>query len=414
MLKKWGPALLIAVAIVAMVVWAKCFETPIEHHEATKEWELRDIAVSIVREPTKSAQWTGEINRDLLSPLSAESRVAVDIGADLEEMRRVASDQLAANLRVHERSPVMEGSTSLIDSTQILMALIACETVLGDRKSAIIHARFANEISINALKSANSIEQWSQASAARMLFSESLAKIATDPGWTKVQRMFLGSFAHDLHRQSLARVIHLNLFDPIAIDVAEASERRDLQNVVAESIFQDPTEDETALVSALLVGHKRAFSPEKTMTSMSHSVKDFMASLSKPWGESEKVLDLLSESQSIWVEFEDILQKDDLSATATIKDLKAKIARTENPVGLALLHRQRLSWSNYVQSAYVADAKEAMAQIAIHKGTRDFDAATINDPLTGKPFDLTGKTPKTSLKDAGAVYSFVRAFAEID
>lgn len=408
MLKKWGPALLLAVSILAILVWARCTEPDVVRHEPISSSFLRADAIAIVGELGPDTNWSGEINEDLLSEMSPEGRAALDIGPDLEKMRRVANKSLAIDLNAHERSVSIEGSTSLIDSIQVLIALIACETVINDRDSAMRHARFANDETIRALETANDIEQWSEASATRLLFIASVMEIAADPGWSPVQRSLLVPPPNsDLHRRSLCHVFKRDLFANIVPKVGEASERSDLEGVVAECLFDAPDETATSIVSALIGRHERAFDPRLTVKAMAGSIKALTDAMTKNWPETERVLDDVARAQQIWVGLDGIAKLETAPSALAVKELKTRIAVTENPVGLALINRERLSWSNYVQSSFVADMKEAIAQIGLSKQS---DADSINDPLTGGPFDLTGAKPRSKLTKVGEPYSFIKEF----
>lgn len=414
MLKKWGPALLIAVVLSGLLIWSQCVEPPVEKHSAVTAQELREIAKSIVFEFPNSNASAGPFEGSGFSVVSEKAKQLMSIGSDMNVMRRLATVESVADLELGLKDGAFLDPKREIETIQGLIALISANFVIGNAAKAYEHIELADFLTGNFFNHATSLEGWTVCSASRLLYIESLTNMVSAREWDRATLLHIAkSISSVEHRRSLRRVLRTVLFDKSIKSVSDASKQQDLVKLTAEHIFSEPTEDAAALIAALLYRHTRVFSPKQTITSMSHSVKSLMESLGKPWVESEKVLDLVAESQAIWIGLDKILQMDDISATTAIKELKIRIDSTENPVGLALINRERLAWSNLVQSAYVADAKEALLRFTIESGTEGFDPTTILDPLSGKPFIYAEKTPKSSLKQAGKNYPFIRAFAGI-
>ena len=232
-------------------------------------------------------------------------------------------------------------------------------------------------------------------------------------GWTDEANTDIVDFhLAPSHRAALGRVLHRRFIEQRIPEIAKASKATDLADLVADALFEDPTEDETQLIKGLIKRHTRAFRPETTAEAGAESVRQIVAALEGPWISSKTILDLVTSTQSAWSTLFEVLDADEALAIVQITKLKEQIETLENPVGLALLHRDRTSWASLVQSAYVADAQEALFKIALLRSVgRHDEAAKVIDPLTGEPYDLTGAAIKSKAQDIGDPYAFLKAFA---
>jgi hypothetical protein len=211
------------------------------------------------------------------------------------------------------------------------------------------------------------------------------------------------------HRDGLGNALYRNYRDNVLPSIAEASRSDRASRAAAFALYDHAREEQVALIGALLRGHPRAFSPELTVEAGAESVKALRTALAGPWPGARDVLDMVATTQQFWNEFDALLEMDQEQAMEQVKRLAEKARTLENPVGLALLHHDRTSWSGLVQSAYVADAKEAAFRAGLLLAVGRDDPGT--DPISGGPLKIVdGKAVFQSKGDDA--YPFIKALAD--
>ncbi|MCH7944707.1 MAG: hypothetical protein IIC73_01640 [Armatimonadetes bacterium] len=411
----WSGIAVLGVLLLGLLIYVKACEKPIEGFSPATETELLTIADDILG--------------DRPSP---EEQLPI-MGLSVQDIQLSESSQQALDTVLDERPfpPMDEESLAQLDG-MILVGIGAPrhDPVLNVRaRMALVRAYAGNNVYLAATRAfsaslitslavdtAFTVDEWMQAQGARLLFIQAMSASLEHDGWQdEAKKQVLKRLEAPSHRAALGRVLHRRFIEQRIPEIAEASNTTDMAQTVADALIEDPTEDETKLISALLKRHPRAFSPEATAESGAESVRQIAAALEGPWYPSEKTLDLVASGQSAWTTFFDVLNADDALAILQIKQLKEQIDALENPVGLALLHRGRTGWASLVQSAYVADAKEALFKIALlTKAGKDDEAVAVLDPLTGEPYDLEGGFAKSKPTDIGDPYGFLKAFAQAD
>jgi hypothetical protein len=390
-MRKWGPFVLVGVALVVLLVWSQC-SGPARGFSSATEAELRAIAgetlpdlhlITSVGFPT--------VDRTALEPaVLALLDTTAETPPTAEDHERLKAAVLTS------REPLGPG---FADWVSVCIAVVRAEIALGDVDVATSAFSTCMQETQRALSSAKTVEEWEAAQIARLRFLDAATTLAID------KEQALASLLAGQHRESLGQVLQLRFLDVVVPKVAAASSSDRLSRVVAQELAPDAGDDVTELVAALLRGHTRTFNPQLTVKAGAESVRQLRAALLEPWPEARAVLGHVNDAQSLWADFLGMLQSDEDTAVAQVTALKARVDRLENPVGLALLHNERTSWSGLVQSAYVGDAREA-AFAAWLTGS-----ATAQDPISGGPMRVgtDGEARSASDgKDDG--YPFIQAF----
>ena len=390
-MRKWGPFVLVGVALVVLLVWSQC-SGPARGFSPVTEAELSAIAEESLPDlPLVTSVGFPSVDRAALEP---EVVALLDTtGATpptAEDHERLKAAVLTS------REPLGPG---FADWVSVCIAVVRAELALGDVKTATGTFYACMEETARALVSAKTVEEWEAAQIARLRFLDAAPTLAID------KEQALVSVLAGRHRESLGRVLQLRFLDVVVPKVAAASSSERLSRVVAQELVPDAGDDVAELVAALLRGHTRTFNPQITVKAGAESVRQLRAALLEPWPEARAVLGHVKEAQSLWADFLEMLLSDEDTAVAKVTALKARVDRLENPVGLALLHHERTSWSGLVQSAYVGDAREA-AFVGWLSGS-----ATATDPISGGAMRVgTDGVARSASDGKDAGYPFIQAF----
>jgi hypothetical protein len=401
-MRTWGPAVLILVVLGGLLVWAQCGEEPVASYEKASFADLRPIAEGILGELPPAAPWTAE---KTVVQVDRSSNVA-DLVANVDSptfdslLRRDSLRELRAALETPPQpSP---DPTMVVHKTLLILAYSRAALAEGDRGTAAAQLSFAAAFTRDAVETSNTVEQWEQSQIARLRFLEvapvlmrawPVAELAAMPDLTK---------APD-HRSALGRVVVMRFVNSDVRAIAEASATDRPSRVVAKALYGEEEGDEERLAAALLHRHPRAFSPEQTVIAGAESVRSLREALGSNWATTRDVLDLVARSQAFWSDFDGLLEMEEAQAIERVKQLGAAARSLENPVGLALLHEERTSWSGLAQSAYVADAKEAVFLYML--------TGSANDPIGGGSLKVEYGEARFQSSDNDG-YSFIKALTE--
>ena len=412
----WSGIAALGVLLLGLLIYVKACEKPIEGFSPATETELLAIAEEVLGDTPANVNWSGETtfvaDEDVLSDFEQE---AADAILDQQPFpTRLSNDLIEVAVGdAMSHNTFSKGYGSPLN-LRMHMAYARTFAVLSDQGLFMLVTGFPSRATSEAVGTATSVDEWMQAQAARMLFLQAMSVSLEYDGWTdETKAEVLSILETPSHRAALGRVLHRRFIEQRIPEIAEASNATDMAQTAADALIDDPTDDETKLISALLKRHTRAFSPEATAESGAESVRQIVAALQGPWASSQTVLDRVVSGQSAWSTLFDVLNADEALAIIQIKHLKEQIDSLENPVGIAILHRDRTGWANLVQSAYVADAQEALFKIALLRASgKDDEASKVLDPLTGEPYDLTGISIRSKATDIADPYGFLKAFAK--
>lgn len=418
-MRRWGPIVLIAVALLSMMVWTQCGEAPIERYEPVKLEALEGRAEKVLKRPSTGPEWSAERLRGPDLSKLGEDAVAlagarpgthdIFIGGHLNDK---AVTELAAALDEGQGSP----DSAMLVRVNLQAVLIQSLFTMGLVEESVARFIQVEEETRLALTTAKNLEQWQQAQAVRLLFVENMRAVTRMENWGEGSPATLVAMADRLkstiHRDALGQVLQRRFFSSVLPAIAEASKTVRPSEATCNALFDEQSEELTQLVSQLLNRHPRAFSPEQTVDSGAEALKSLCATIVKPWKESERVLDQVHTAHRVWTDLVEMLEKGDSANVSRIAEIKSAIGRTENPVGLALLHRERTSWSSLVQSAYVADAQEAvlMLELLLAAGQSE-KAVGVLDPTTGTPFQLDASFVRSTLRNVEEEYPFIASYA---
>lgn len=408
-MRKWGPAVIIAVVIGAIFVWSQCGGSESGRPMARTQEELIQTAAASLKTVEPDWKWdAGDVCSFDVGTLSPESQSALNRVTDttfapppgfLEDLSRA--------LAAHAPGPSRDGGLH----DWVLVKLAACRAALYGRDlepalSSLLDAAHRSE---SAIATATTIDEWQQAQIARLRFLDLAPVILSDPKWeTMLDSATEAVRKQAHHRTALGRVVQRRFLTDTIPAVAIASNSTDIPQVVVDALYPQPQGDERDLVAAMLRGHARAFDPDVTVIAGAESVQQLRDALAKRWPDSRAVLDVARKSGEFWADFRALLELDEARAVERVKELKKEVDQIENPVGFALLDRERTSWPGLVQSAYVADAREVAFQAflyRLHGATR-----TLTDPFSGDAFDSTGTAIQFMSDGRDGEYPFVQAF----
>lgn len=400
-MRKWGPAVFLAVALGAFLVWAQCGEEPVVGYDSRTVVELMPIAERILGGQPRLRAWSGEQTIDATKSPNVEELIAnVDSPRFDSLLRR---DSLVELRQAIEMAPTPNPDPSRILDT-VLLHLTYCRAALakGDRATAETQLMAAATMSRDAVETAHTVEQWQHSQIARLRFLEVVPVLLR--AWPKSGLAAMQPLVQvPDHRASLGRVLTLRYMDSGLNTIAEASERSRPSRAVSFALYGTEEGDEERLIASLLHRHPRAFSPELTVEAGAESVKSLRDSLGQSWANSRDVLDKVAATQKFWSDFQAMLDMSEGDATQKVTELGLAAHSLENPVGLAVLHSERLSWSGLVQSAYVADAKEAAFQYML--------TGTATDPISSGELKVEdGKA--TFASNGNENYPFIKALTE--
>ena len=410
--KKWGPVFFIAAALAVLLLWSRCAEGPIEGYSEVKLGDLVKRAEVVLGPEPEGARWSAA---DLRAPdergLGDEARAMLEAGAGASGLGKHASQRSVAELQTALDRAAGPEVDALTRRARAEAALVHALSSLGRPSEAFARLNLLDEETGRAVESAQALDQWQQSQAARLYFLDAVRAIAKAEKWAPASLVAVAErLGRTSQRASLGRVLQRRFLMDVLPKVAEASKSGSPAATVCTALFAEPSEDQKKLVAELLHMHPRAFSPELTADAGALAVKELQAALVGPWPPMERTLDKVAAAQRVWAEYLAFLQRADAKSVAEIADVKRAIDSTENPVGLALLHNERTGWSSLVQSAFVADAKEAALKLALlraaGKGTDQ-----VVDALTGGAFLIEGSTARSALTTVGESYPFVKAFA---
>jgi hypothetical protein len=262
--------------------------------------------------------------------------------------------------------------------------------------------------SASCLATSRNVQQWEEAHTARLFVIQAVTACLINEG-KDVQRDLIAPAKPDSaeHRSSLGRALARDFLDFDLPRIAEASGIASASSAASLGLSEDgkPQPDQVELIAAMLRGHPRSFSPEATVQAGAASVRELRDAIAKPWPEARAVLDRAREAQKFWSDFLAMLQMGQEEAVGMVRQLQERVRKIENPVGLALLHNERTSWSGLVQSAYVADAQEAAFSHLLGVGRGPFD------PISGKAVEpLPDGTIQFTSDGKDDAYPFIKAF----
>ncbi|MEX2244910.1 MAG: hypothetical protein WD716_13830 [Fimbriimonadaceae bacterium] len=421
-MKKWGPAVFIAAALGALLFWSACAEPDIARYGEVTAAELALRAEGALGPRPEAVEWSAKgLVVPALEPLGPG---VADIEASSPGSHDIYQDKAWDRSDVEALERALAGtngetSDALLERARLHALAIQCWIALNVPENALARFVVADEETKSAIATAQTFEQLQQAEAARLYFLEEVRSIVRIEGWGRRFKETLAAVAERLggsvHRGALVRVLHARFLDEVVPEVATASATEDPADVVCAALFEEQTDEQTQLVARLLHRHRRAFSPELTADAGAGALKSLRDAMDKDWPSAQATLDGVAVAHAPWTALLELLLSDDASQVSKIADVKALLDTTENPVGLALLHEERTSWSSHVQGAFVADAKEALLKIEllIAAGKRD-GALLVLDPFTGRPFTIKDESATSGLGTVPEVYPFVKSFAETE
>jgi hypothetical protein len=293
----------------------------------------------------------------------------------------------------------------------VLAKIAVCRAALsaGDVETALAALLDAAARSESAISTATSVDEWQQAQIARLRFLDLAPAVLSDPQWGAMREGATEAARKQAqHRSALGRVVQRRFLTETIPAVAVASNSTDVPQAVVDALYTQPTGDERDLVAAMLRGHSRSFNADLTATAGAESVQQLRDALAKRWPDAREVLDTARKGQKFWNDFRALLDFDEAQAVERVKGLKEEVDQIENPVGLALLDRERSSWSGLAQSAFVADAREVAFQaflFHLHGVKR-----SLTDPFSGETFESTVTEVLFKSDGGDAEYPFVQAF----
>jgi hypothetical protein len=408
-MRKWGPAVIIAVVLGALFVWSQCGGPGSSSQTARTQEELIQTAAASLKSVEPDWQWdASDVCSFDVGTLSPESQSTLNKVTDstFAPPAGFLAD-LDRALGAHKPGPSRDGG--LHDWLLVKLAVCRAALASGNAESALASLLDAASRSESAIATATTIDEWQQAQAARLRFLDLAPVILQDPKWGSIREGATEAVRRQAqHRSALGRVVQRRFLTDAIPAVAVASSSTDIPQVVVDALYTQPNGDEHDLVAAMLRGHSRSFNPDLTVVAGAESVQQLRDALARRWSDAREVLDNARKSQKFWSDFRALLDLEEAQAVERVKELKKEVDQIENPVGLALLDRERSSWSGLVQSAYVADAREVAFQaflLHLHGATR-----SLTDPFSGEAFEPTGDAIQFRSDGRDSEYPFVQAF----
>ena len=411
-MRKWGPFLGLVAFLAILSGYALFCEAPIERHTEVSSEAVESIALMILGDPPTvgaPAERVGSYDETIISDLGWE---AVDFSLN-DEPFPDRFGEVAGELALSAKSGFELPVTDPLRDARISVAHIRARVVAGDR-DAVSYAVVLLEDSANRIAQATTVPDWMSAQSERLLILEGLSASLKNDRWSEDDRSSLANSAQLAgHRAGLGQVLHLRFVNDILTTIAKSSEETRAAKIASTALYDQPTEEETELISALLHRHPKAYNPTETVEAGAESLRQLKAAMKTSWAETQAVLDQVTEVQSPWLQLENVLAMSDTEAIIEIKNFKLKLDTIENPVGLALLHKERLSWSNLVQSAFVADSMETQFFADLLEGTgTSIELSGVMDPLTGDLWNPSSLNHQEALALVGDDYPFFKAYIE--
>lgn len=404
---KWGAFAIFGGLLLALIIYVKVFEEPIDRHVEITQDTITGIVTGILGAEPDEIRWSGYVNfyfneRAVDEPAQQTMDAVMDVARYPEEY-----SESTGNLESAIAGGEIDGR-HMIPFVRANMVLARIAAVTDDYESASATIDELGAKTKEAVETAVTVEHWLEAQGARLLFIESVKATFANDGWSPdAKSQFADALAPAEHREALASALHNRFIKFVQPKIVEYSATRLLSEITAKSLYEEPTKEESELIGVLLHRHPKGFSPEVTAESGAESLRQLMSALEGPWSDCQPVLDEVAKLHAVWFDYREVMQMNDSDAIVGIKNLKLRLDKLENPVGMAILHEERTSWSNLVQAAYVADAKEVEFKISLLKlaGSHS-EANNVLDPLTGAAYEESGSNSII----AGDNYSFIKAF----
>lgn len=411
-MRKWGPAVLIAVALAGMLLWSQCGAPPPgPGYAASDALDLWPVAERHIGELPQDAPWFRERLSTLdLENLGPKAQAMLDMCGAPEDFGRSVDDMGLKQIQweIDKREPGT--TTPLLTHLKGRIAIGRALLARGDKVKGYASLQLALDESAKCVATPRTVAQWEEAHTARLFVLEAVTNCLNAEGRSAAASLFK-SLPSAEHRSGLGSALVFNFRDVVVPRVAEASKLERASVAAGFALFaeQEDREEKQQLVAAMLQGHPRAFSPELTVEAGAESVRALRDAMGGPWAGTRGVLDQVRETQKFWDDFDALLTLDQAQAIEKAKALGERARSLENPVGLALLHDERRSWSGMVQSAYVADAKEAVFRYALSRAA-GVDELAVTDPLTGKALHVVDDKALFS-SEGDDVYPFIEGLA---
>ncbi len=411
-MRKWGPAVALMVGLGALLVYSQCGAPEAgPGYEGKSVVDLWPIAEDVLGDVPPQTPWFRESLSTLdYENLGEKARVMLDQAAAPGDFTKHV-DPMAVKQIEWEIAGKADGKwTPLLTHLRGRLALARALLSAGKRQEGFAMLMLLLDESQRCLATPRTVEQWEEAHAARLFVLEGVTNCFLAEGKSAAPLMF-NNLPVARHREGLGVALVHNFRDIVLPRIAEASQLDRASSAAGFALYekQEDREAKEQLISAMLRGHPRAFSPEQTVQAGAESLRALRAAITGPWAKTREVLDLVATTQKFWDDFDALLALEQVQAIEKAKDLGARAKSLENPVGLALLHNERKSWSGMVQSAYVADAKESVFRYMLARAAGEINVI-FQDPLTGGPLKVVdGEAVFASEGDDD--YPFIAALA---
>lgn len=187
--------------------------------------------------------------------------------------------------------------------------------------------------------------------------------------------------------------------------VAQLGAVADVRDVVAEALPTGDMATARDLLFALLAGHRKEFDPEATVAELAALVQRVIDGLDEPWPGMEPRLRAID--RRVVAIFGARLHAGEWPSAPTQADglvARSKAQAAPNPLGALIVADLLRGVSTIVQSAYIADSREAATGWAMLKT----DAPLPIDPLSGVAFR---PGPRSSLTEVGQAFKLVATYS---